>query len=105
MRSPDFMDSNDARFLVHSYFGDLRRVRISRRRTDSSAFMFASASLWRRRVRPRSCERTAEIDGRNDRFFERHLVLRTFILALLLHRMSKNLPFDASGDRGFGGRR
>ena len=96
VRGPDFVHRDFAGVFIDADFGNLRRIGIRRRRTNATAFVFASARFRRRSVRTGAGERAVKIDGGDYGFFEGHPLLRAFFFALLLQRSAQDLAFDAA---------
>src|SRR5439155_7828639 len=99
MSGPDFVDRDFAGVFIYCHFGDLRGVGIGRRWAYACAFVFAAAGFGRRCVGAGTGQGTVEIDGRHDRFLERHGVFRALVFALLLERAAKDLTFYTAGNR------
>src|SRR5438876_17028 len=91
------------RKLHSQWLGWLRlaipRCILLRRWAYACAFVFAAAGFGRRCVGAGTGQGTVEIDGRHDRFLERHGVFRALVFALLLERAAKDLTFYTAGNR------
>src|SRR5262249_47574737 len=92
------VDGDFASLGIYAHLGNLSRIGVSRRWSYSGAFERAAARVFRRSIRARAAERSAEVDGRDHGLFKAHLVLGTFFFSFLLQRSAQRLSFHAATD-------